>query len=140
MPVPKIFVLVDWNHDSTNNDSYEEIAADVEAINITYGKDKEMSKVQAAEMTITVNNYDHKYSPPNASSVLNDGGRNMRQSHWIEIIAAYPFDEFTGSNGTNLASHTPDYDSSFAWSIKSGAFSLDGAGKAKCTSSGIATI
>ena len=45
---------------------------------------------------------------------------------WVR--AAYPFDSFSDTAGTQLASHAPDYDSDFAWAEHLQAFDINPAG------------
>lgn len=137
MAVPKLFVMVDWDHDSEMGvESQDDITEDVKQIEVEFGKNRELDKVQATALTLTVDNVDNKYSPSNPNSVLNTGGRTLKPGHWIEVIAAYPYDSFAGANGTALSAHTPDNDSGFAWSIRAGAPVLDGTGKAKPSATG----
>lgn len=122
MPRPKVWVNVDWDNDGEIGvDSQDDITGDVIIAEVTgLGKDKELGKAQATILALTVGNEDDKFSPPNAASELNTGGRTLEPGKPIEVITAYPFDSFIDTEDKALASHVPDYDSEFAWSVITG--------------------
>ena len=77
-------------------------------------------------------NDDHKYSPPNTGSPLSGDLKPGRKA-WVR--AAYPYDGFTDTPGTQLANHVPDYDSGFSWTEHLQAFDVDASGTAAETDS-----
>ena len=62
--------------------------------------------------SLELKNDDHKYSPLNTASPLSG---NLKPGRKVWVRAAYPYDGFTDTAGIQLQSHTPDYDSTFAW-------------------------
>ena len=76
-------------------------------------RDLSTGHAEAARLELELKNEDHKYSPPNGSSPLSG---DLKPGRTVWVRAAYPFDDFTDGAGTQLAAHTPDYDSGFAWS------------------------
>ena len=106
-------VHVDWNNDGDFSDSNEDVTSDVLGLTLDHYRDMATGHAEAARLELELKNDDHKYSRPNGSSPLSVDLKPGRMA-WVR--AAYPVDEFTDSAGTQLAAHTPDYDSGFAWS------------------------
>ena len=121
------YVLVDWDDDDDLTDAESDITADVVDIDTQTGKDRELGRATAASMALTVKNSNHKYSPPNASSVLNQGGNTLRAGHKVIAGISFPFDSFTDADAVTLAAHIPDapYNPVSLWTEASGTWSID---------------
>ena len=125
MAQAKWLVCVDWNDDGDFSDANEDVTSDVLGLTLDHFRDLTSDHVEAARLELELKNDDHKYSPPNAGSPLSGllkPGRKM----WVR--AAYPFDSFTDTAGTQLANHVPDYDSSFAWTESLQGFDIASSG------------
>ena len=112
MAEAKWLVRVDWNDDGDFGDANEDVTPDVLGLTLEHFRDLGSEQVEAARLELQLKNDDHKYSPPNTGSPLRG---NLKPGRKVCLRAAYPYDSFTGASGTQLASHTPDYDSGFAW-------------------------
>lgn len=121
------FVVVDWDDDGDFGDAESDITIDVIDADMDWGKDRELSRATAMFLTLEVKNTDHKYSPPNSSSVLNQGGRTLRPGHEIFVGMSFPYDEFKDANGVGIESHYPTvpYDPTDLWSEEAGTFIID---------------
>ena len=112
MAQAKWLVHVDWNDDGDFTDSNEDVTSDVLGLTLEHFRDLASDHIEAARLELELKNDDHKYSPSNGSSPLSG---NLKPGRKVWVRAAYPYDSFTGSAGTQLANHIPDYDSGFAW-------------------------
>lgn len=112
MPQAKWLVKVDWNGDGDFDDTDENVTSDVLGLTLEHFRDLASGHMEAARLELQLRNADHKYSPPNSSSPLSG---DLKPGRKVWLRAAYPFDSFTDTAGTQLASHTPDYDGNFAW-------------------------
>lgn len=117
---PELPVGVDWADDG----NYIDIHEDVFEAYIEWGKDRELNEATPSLIALTLDNFDHKYSPPNASSPYNQGGKSVRAGHKIRFPFGYPFDFFTDVDGVNIVNHAVPKDSEFAWTEESGTFSI----------------
>jgi len=130
-------VGVDWADDG----NFIDIHDDIMEVYIEYGKDRELNEAIPSLMALTVDNFDHKYSPPNAASPYNQDGKTVRPGHRIKLPYGYPFDYFTDVDGVAIENHTVPKDSQFAWTEESGTFSIyDGKLRETAGSGGIAVI
>ena len=118
-------ICVDWNDDGDFLDSDEDVTSDVLGLTLEHFRDLASERIEAARLELKLANDDHKYSPPNGSSPLTG---NLKPGRTVWVRAAYPYDAFTGSAGTQLAAHTPDYDSNFSWSEHLQAFDIASGG------------
>ena len=125
MAQAKWLVRVDWNDDGDFSDSNEDVTSDVLGLTLEHLRDLSSGHIESARLEMELKNDDHKYSPPNGSSPLS-GDLEPGRKVWVR--AAYPWDSFTGSAGTQLADHTPDYDSGFAWTENLKNFDIDSSG------------
>ena len=119
-------VVVDWNNDGDFSDSNDNVTPDVLGLTLDHYRDLATGHAEAARLEMELKNDDHKYSPPNGSSPLS-GDLKPGRTAWVR--AAYPFDDFTDAASTQLAAHTPDYDSGFAWSEDLQGFDIGGGGR-----------
>ena len=117
---PENPVGVDWADDG----NYVDISDDIMEAYVEYGKARELNEATPSLLTLTVDNYDHKYSPPNASSPYNIGGNTVRAGHRIRFSFAYPFDDFEDVDGTLIANHIIPKDNQYSWTLESGTFSI----------------
>ena len=112
MAQAKWLVHVDWNDDGDFSDANEDVSSDVLGLTLDHFRDLSSDHIEAARLELELKNDDHKYSPPNSASPLSG---NLKPGRKLWVRAAYPYDGFTDTAGTQLQSHTPDYDSTFAW-------------------------
>ena len=117
---PENPVGVDWADDGV----FVDIAADIMEAYIEWGKDRELNEATPSLIALTMDNFDHKYSPPNAASPYNTGGNTVRAGHRIRLSFGYPFDNFNDVDGVAIENHAVPKDSQFTWSEKSGTFSI----------------
>ncbi len=129
MVKPKIDVLADWNDDGDFSDAEEDLTANVLAMGLDRRRDLVTEHMNAAYMVVTLDNSDHRYSPPKGTISGLSPGRKLWARMW------YPFDSFTGSVPT-LNGRTPDEDTGWSWTTHMGSFDGDGAGSARCASTG----
>lgn len=113
MPQAKWLVKVDWNGDGDFDDANEDVTSDVLGLTLEHFRDLASGHMEAARLELQLRNDDHKYSPPNSSSPLSG---DLKPGRKVWLRAAYPLDSFTDAAGTQIASHTPDFDSNFSWS------------------------
>lgn len=118
-------VCVDWNDDDDFADANEDVTSDVLGLTLDHFRDLSSGRIEAARLELELKNDDHKYSPPSSGSPL---AGNLKPGRKVWVRAAYPYDSFTDSAATQLASHTPDYDSSFAWTENLQGFDIDSSG------------
>ena len=112
MAQAKWLVHVDWNDDGDFPDANEDVTSDVLGLTLDHFRDLSSGHVEAARLELELRNDDHKYSPPNGGSPLSG---NLKPGRTVWVRAAYPYDGFTDVAGTQLAAHTPDFDSGFSW-------------------------
>ncbi|MDA1347622.1 MAG: hypothetical protein O3A47_01960 [Chloroflexi bacterium] len=112
MAQAKWTVQVDWNGDGDFSDANEDVTSDVLGLTLEHFRDLSTGHVEAARLELELRNDDHRYSPPNGSSPLSG---DLKPGRGVWVRAAYPYDGFSDTAGTQLAVHTPDYDSGFAW-------------------------
>ncbi len=121
----KWLVCVDWNDDGDFSDANEDVTSDVFGLTLEHFRDLSTDHVEAARLELELKNDDHRYSPPNTGSPLSG---NLIPGRKVWVRAAYPYDAFTDVAGTQLASHTPDYDSGFSWTEHLQGFDIDSSG------------
>ena len=121
------YTLIDWDDDDDFTDAESDITADVLDVDVDGGKDRELARATAAFLTLEVKNKDHKYSVPNSSSVLNQGGRTLRSGHKVLVGMSFPYDEFVDADAVTLANHYPTvpYDPTDLWSEETGTWVID---------------
>jgi hypothetical protein len=132
MAQAKWLVHVDWNDDGDFSDANEDVTSDVLGLTLDHFRDLSSDHIEAARLELELKNDDHKYSPPNGSSPLSG---NLKPGRKVWVRVAYPFDSFTGAAGTQLASHVPDYDSTFAWTEDLQGFDIASSGASAETDS-----
>ena len=132
MAQAKWLVKVDWNNDGDFTDANEDITTDALGLTLDHFRALDSGYTEAARLELELKNDDHKYSPSNGSSPLSG---NLKPGRTVWVKAAYPYDGFTGSAGTQLSAHTPDYDSTFSWAADLNDFDLAAGGAAAETDS-----
>ncbi len=121
MAKPHITCRVDWNADGDFGDANEDITADLIEAAFDHFRDLSSGYMNGLTGGLTLKNDDHKYSPPKGTITGLKAGRDV----WFE--AWYPYDDFVGSGGTALESHSLDEDSDWTWVKAGGAeMELDG--------------
>lgn len=113
-------VAVDWADDGV----FVDISPYVMEEYIEWGKDRELNEATPSLLSLTLDNFDHRFSPPNASSPYNAGENSVRAGHRITVSFGYPFDDFDDVDGVNIVNHVVPKDSQFAWTEESGTFSV----------------
>ena len=113
MAQAKWLVHIDWNDDGDFSDADEDVTEDVLGLILEHFRDLTNEHSEAVRLEIELKNDDHKYSPPNGASPLSG---NLKPGRKAWVRAAYPYDGFSDSAGTQLQVHNLDYDSSFSWS------------------------
>jgi hypothetical protein len=132
MAQAKWLLQVDWNNDGDFSDANEDITSDTLGLTLDHFRALGNGYMEAARLELELKNDDHKYSPSNGSSPLSG---DLKPGRKVWVKAAYPYDGFTGSAGTQLAAHTPDYDSTFSWVADLNDFDIASGGAAAETDS-----
>jgi hypothetical protein len=130
---PEFQVLVDWNNDGDYSDSGDDITSRVESLTVSRFRDLISGYMAGAVLTMSLDNKDHEYSPPNSGSGLS-GKLVPGRKVWVRVW--YPYDDFVGTIDTALASHTPTRDPGWAWVNDRNTWELNGGGAARCDGSG----
>lgn len=104
MPVPHVQIHLDLDEDGVF-ESGEDVTADVRSFSIQRGKEVSQQRAAAAQLDLTLNNLNHKYSPANINSALYPF---TLPGPYARVRMGWPYDSFTGSNGTTLHNRTPD--------------------------------
>lgn len=132
MAIPKYYCAIDFDKDGDFEDAGEDVTSDVRvtgthSFKLTRQVNLRQHRVNAAVLELFLNNEDNKYSPFNPDSVLNDPATNTSvfPAPNIWFMAAYPADDFNGTDTTTLNSHTPSHDSNFSWSGDASSFEID---------------
>ena len=124
-------ICVDWDGDGDFGGPGEDVTGDVLGLTLDHSRDLLTERIPAARVEMELRNGDHRYSPPNGRSPLTGSVKPGRKL-WVR--AAYPFDGFSNTPGTRLATHAPDYDDGFAWTEHAGGFEIGPAGVGARTS------
>ncbi len=134
MPVPTFQVVVDWEDNGDFSDANDDITADIRNMTFGHQRDIQTEDIDAADVSLELNNEGHKYSAPNSSGPLFGdlvAGREMWIRQW------YPFDQFVGVAGTDLDAHEPTNDINWAWvNPTTRGFELDGSNNARTEAAG----
>jgi len=68
-----------------------------------WGRELARDWARPALLDLTLRNDDHKYSPPNSGSPLSG---NLKAGRRVWAQWAYPYDDFTGSDGADLSGYS----------------------------------
>ena len=112
MANPHWRVWVDWNGNGIWDEPGEDVTADLMRLHWEWGRDLRPDHAGPGLLELTLRNGDHRYSPPNGGSPL-AGGLKPGREVWAQF--AYPYDDFTGADGSDLAGRPAAVDSGFAW-------------------------
>ena len=112
MANPHWRVWVDWNGNGIWDEPGEDVTADLMRLHWEWGRDLRRDHAGPGLLELTLRNGDHRYSPPNGGSPL-AGGLKPGREVWAQF--AYPYDDFTGADGSDLAGRPAAVDSGFAW-------------------------
>lgn len=112
MPTPHWRVWVDWNGNGVWGESDEDVTPDLIRLHWEWGREPGRDRAQPGLLELTLRNTNHKYSPPNTGSPLS-GNLKVGRRVWGQF--AYPYDDFTGVDGDDLADRATPVDGSFAW-------------------------
>ena len=127
MAQAKWLVQVDWNDDGDFSDSNEDVTSDVLGLSLEHFRDLTSEHIESARLELELKNDGHKYSPSNGASPLTG---NLKPGRKVWLRAAYPFDGFSGTAGTQLQDHTPDYDTEYSWTEHLQGFDIASGGTA----------
>ena len=112
MAEPYWRIWVDWDADGIWGETNEDVTSDVMELHWEWGRELTRDRVRPALLDLIMRNDDHKYSPPNSSSPLSG---NLKAGRRVWARFAYPYDDFAGSDGTDLSGREIPVDSNFAW-------------------------
>lgn len=104
MVAPYTEVHIDFDEDGVF-ESGEEVFADIRQMSITRGVDVAKHRALAAQLDMSLNNFDHKYSPSNDESPLYPF--QLPGPH-VRVRSGYPYDSFDAASAGNLDGRTPD--------------------------------
>ena len=122
MATPYFEVLVDWDNDGNFDGTHDNITDNIRSASFTQTRQESTDYMNGSILNVTINNIDNKYTPPNASGALYgklNAGKPLIARVW------YPYDIFTDSTSTTLASHSIPYDSGFSWTTIAGALTCN---------------
>ena len=105
-------IWVDWDADGIWGESDEDVTSDVLELHWKWGRELTRDRARPALLDLALRNDGHKYSPPNGSSALSG---NLKAGRRVWARFAYPYDDFTSSDGTDLAGRQVSVDSNFSW-------------------------
>ncbi len=112
MANPHWNIWVDWNADGIWGEANEDVTPDLMHLHWEWGRELTRDRARPALLKLELRNDDHKYSPPNSGSPL---AGNLKAGRRVWARFAYPYDDFTGVNGADLAGRTPPVDQAFTW-------------------------
>ena len=112
MANPHWNIWVDWDADGIWGEANEDVTPDLMHLNWEWGRELTRDRARPAVLKLELRNDDHKYSPPNSGSPLVG---NLKAGRRVWARFAYPYDDFTGVNSTDLAGRTPPVDQGFTW-------------------------
>ncbi len=117
MTNPRWRIWVDWDDDGLWGETHEDITGDVMALHWNWGQPLATPAhvpewAGTAGLSLTLRNHDHKYSPKNGSSPLS-GDLQTGRKVWAAF--AYPYDDFDGGEGSDLAGRGAPVGDGLAW-------------------------
>ena len=125
-------LLVDWMGDGRFTGADDNITDATLQLSLRHMRDLKTEYMGTAQLDIRLANSNHKYSPPNTRSSL-FGSLKPGRKVWLH--AAFPCDEFGGSQGTLLADHAPEYGSAYRWTAPNQDFCIAASGGAQTNGS-----
>lgn len=127
-------VLVDWNADGDYSDANEDITSYVKSLQYSHRQNLDTEQMSSGVLSVTLNNDDHRFSKPKGTITGLQPGRTLWARLW------YPFDTFSGTDGTNLSAHTLTQDANWTWVAALNNFQLNGSGAARTSTTDAAHI
>ena len=112
MVSPHWRVWIDWDDDGIWGESNEEVTSDVMELHWEWGRNLNSERALPAKLDLTLRNDDHKYSPPNINTPLSG---NLKAGRRVWAWFAYPYENFSGIDGADLAARQLPVDSGFSW-------------------------
>ncbi len=112
MVSPHWRVWIDWDDDGIWGESNEDVTSDVMGFHWEWGRNLNNERALPALLDLTLRNDGHKYSPPNGGSPLFG---NLKAGRKVWAWFAYPYENFSGINGADLAARQLPVDSGFSW-------------------------
>ncbi|MFB3119101.1 MAG: hypothetical protein ACE1Y2_01075 [Stenotrophomonas maltophilia] len=112
MANPHWNIWVDWDADGIWGKANEDVTPDLMRLHWEWGRELTRDRARPALLKLELRNDDHKYSPPNSGSPL---AGNLKAGRRVWARFAYPYDDFTGMDSTDLAGRTPPVDQGFTW-------------------------
>lgn len=125
-------LMVDWKGDGKFAGNDDDITRATIGLSLRHMRDMKTEYMHAARLDIRLANSDHKYSPPNKTSLLSGLFKPGRK---VWLRAAFPCDEFGDAPGTSLADHTPEYGSAHRWTTANQDFRIAANGGAQTNGS-----
>jgi len=112
MANPQWRVGVDWEGDGAWGAAGKDVTADIMALRWRWGRWSDSERPAPAHLELTLRNADHKYTPGNAASPLAGKGAAGRP---IWAALAYPWEDGSGDDGTDLAGRIPPISDGSPW-------------------------
>ncbi|MCH8745495.1 MAG: hypothetical protein IIB31_07600, partial [Chloroflexi bacterium] len=112
MVSPHWRVWIDWDDDGIWGEANEEVTSDVMELHWEWGRNLNSERALPAKLDLTLRNDDHKYSPPNINTPLSG---NLKAGRRVWAWFAYPYENFSGIDGADLAARQLPVDSGFSW-------------------------
>ena len=118
-------ILADWNADGDYSDANEDLTGYVKSMTYNHQQNLDRDQMSAGVLTVVLNNDDHRFSKPKGTITGLLPGRTLWARLW------YPYDDFAGTNDTNLTAHTLTQDANWTWVSANNNFQLNGSGAAR---------
>lgn len=120
----KSLLRIDFDEDGDFTEANSDVTSKARTrLKLVQGKVLAKHKVEASQLSVTLKNDDHAYSPSNSDSPFFP---MVKLSPVIWWMFGYPVDTFDVANTTTLSSRKPDYDDTFdAWGGDAGSFQAD---------------
>ena len=112
MANPHWNIWIDWDADGIWGEANEDVTPDLMHLHWEWGRELTRDRARPALLKLELRNDDHKYSPPNSGSPL---AGNLKAGRRVWARFAYPYDDFSGLDSTDLAGRTPPVDQGFTW-------------------------
>ncbi len=113
MTTPRWRIWVDWDGDGVWGETGEDLTPEVLRLKWRWGRSLPDEHTAPARLDLELRNDGHKYSPPNAASPL---AGNLQAGRRLWGRFAYPYDDFSGVNGTDPAGRSLPVGDGFSWS------------------------
>ena len=125
--------MVDWSGDGRFAGADDDVTGATLGLSLRHMRDLKTDYMDPARLDLRLANVDHKYSPPNAASVLRG---KLKPGRKVWLRAAFPCDEFGGAAGSSIANRAPEYGSAYRWSATQPGFRIAPSGGAQTSGAG----